>query len=95
MSTPKKQEVPEEHENFIVKFIMMLLSPGVNSASLILLNMTLVMEWIFIIVSLFYRYYNIHVYILGFLTTALVLFVNFYAPAINEAVNASEEKKND
>ena len=34
---------------------------AVNSASLILLNMTLVMEWIFIIVSLFYRYYNIHV----------------------------------
>ena len=66
-----KQEGTEEQENFIVKFIMMLLSPGgeytwewwstVNSASLILLNLTLVMEWTFIVVSLFYRYYNIHV----------------------------------
>lgn len=37
MSTPKKQEVPEEHENFIVKFIMMLLSPGGENYSKVLI----------------------------------------------------------
>lgn len=33
MSTQVKQEGTEEHENFIVKFIMMLLSPGGENSS--------------------------------------------------------------
>ena len=89
----------EEKESVspIVRIIMELLSPGgmmivreckliANRASLLLLNGTLILIWILILVSLFFQYYNIHVYqllvvfrrryITGILTMCLVIFVN-------------------
>ena len=62
------------------------LSSLANAASLIFLDIILVLEWVFILISMFYHYYNIHMfgsldsftssYIIGILTTLLVIFVN-------------------
>ena len=87
-----------------------------NKASLLLLNGTLVLIWILIVISLFYRYYNLHVYavflclvacryIIGFLTTCLVIFVNMcshcasftcsFSVKINSVIPKEEDKKED
>ena len=87
-----------------------------NRASLVLLNGTLVLIWVLIIISLCYRYYNLHVYaavlcvvacryIIGFLTTCLVIFVNVYphrffftcsfSVKINSVIPKEEEDKKE
>ncbi|KAK8797807.1 hypothetical protein WA171_005338 [Blastocystis sp. BT1] len=87
----------EEKESVspIVRIIMELLSPGANRASLLLLNGTLILIWILILVSLFFHYYNIHVYITGILTTCLVIFVNYFSIKINSVIPKEDEEKED
>ncbi|OAO14750.1 hypothetical protein AV274_3453 [Blastocystis sp. ATCC 50177/Nand II] len=87
-------EVLKDDGSFIMKMILMFLAPA-NKASMITLNITLVLVWILIGMSIYYKYYNIHVYIIGVMTTVLILFVNYFATVINDSIPPEDEKKED